>query len=164
MQYDIDFWSQRFWSVADNVIASGIILVVVAVARWLRGRDPEWLRFAVFGNAMAMVALAASPYSTVVIGRWYFDLAHGAIIAVPFIVAAMLPLTWLRWFALIAPNAIAAYIAFVFVRLGHPEPLAAVVLLYPLTFVVAGFLVLPAAIVGIVRLAKRERQTPQLGA
>jgi hypothetical protein len=159
-----DFVSERFWSIMDNVAAGLIVVAVLAIARKLRQLDSEWLKYAVVGNAVAAAILVASPYSTFV-GRWYLDLSYGGIIVSVSMVAARLQVSWILWFALIAPNALAAYAAFVFIRIGAPRPLEAVLSVYPLAVLLTSFfvlLVVPFAIPHLQRQGQSRLMPPHL--
>lgn len=141
-----------------NVIVSLLASILAAfIVDWLKSRAfnnllPRTLQI----NALLIVILAASPYSTFV-GSWHMDLLMGVVFAGIYVGVSLTPSTRLQVFALFGPNLLMLVMAWAHASISGHIAWRSLVAVYPIMFV---FFAVPVMIgVAIVsrRVAGEER-------
>lgn len=150
-----DFLSQRLWSITDNVVAGVIILAIVALAARLPRPHSEWLKYALYVNAAAVMIIMSWLPQPISASK-FLDITGMAAVCSIYVATALLPVTWLRWFALLLPLSIDAFGTYLLYRDGYADPLMAGILGYPVMYTLSSLLVVIAHIVALRSLMRRE--------
>lgn len=129
----VDFW---FTGIFGGIVASIIGNLMTERLRRLSG---QWLRPALFADAIALPLLAASPFSAFV-GSWPMDFMMGAVVGSVYWLASVMPSTGLRLFAFLGPKLAIAAMSIALYRISGKFDWRGMVATYP---IMAMFFVFP---------------------